>query len=210
MEEAERSREVPIEERVTSAGEAPGTDVEPEGAAEAAEPADERDRVDADLRDLQERFLRLQAEFQNYRKREARERAASWSRAKGDLIQKTLGALDDLHRVATLDPDTTTARAVIDGVSLVERKLLEVLQAEGLSPIGETGEAFNPHVHEAIGMWPAPNAKLAGTIAAVPLRGYMLGDRLIRPAQVQVYEDRSPGSAPPPGSGEAAESEPPG
>ncbi|CAN5297749.1 MAG: nucleotide exchange factor GrpE [Gemmatimonadetes bacterium] len=175
----EDTREIPIED------EAGGGEPEPEaGDAEEAVAVEDREE---ELRALQDQLLRLQAEFQNYRKREARERAAAWARAKGDLAQKLLGALDDLHRVAHLDPAVTAAPAVIDGVQLVERKLVDTLRREGLTPVGEGGEPFDPNLHEAIGMWPAPSPELDGTIAAVTVPGYKLGAQLLRPAQVQVY-----------------------
>lgn len=158
----------------------------------AGEPEVDRDAVATEERDqelaaLQDRLLRLQAEFQNYRKREARERAAAWARAKGDLIQKLLGALDDVRRVGHLDPKVTAAASVIDGVRLVERKLVDTLGKEGLALVGEPGEPFDPNLHEAIGVWPAPTPAQDGTIAAVTIPGYQLGTRLLRPAQVQVY-----------------------
>ena len=145
----------------------------------------------ADLGELdrvRDRLLRLQAEFDNFRKREARERAAAWARAKADLVQKLLGSLDDLDRVAHLDARTATAESVVNGVVLVERKILENLGREGLVPVGQVGEPFDPHVHEAIGTVPARSSEDAGKVAAVHVRGYRFGNQLLRPAQVQVYE----------------------
>lgn len=144
--------------------------------------------IEAELAGLQDRFLRLQAEFDNYKKREARERSAAWARAKGDLVQKLLGALDDLERVTRLDPEKTPASAVINGVTLLERKLGDTLEREGLARIGEVGEPFDPHRHEAISTLPAPSAEQDGTVAAVAIPGYAFGSQLLRPAQVQVYE----------------------
>ena len=137
---------------------------------------------------LRDRLLRLQAEFDNFRKREARERAAAWARAKADLVQKLLASLDDLDRVAHLDPRTATSESVIGGVALVERNMLEALGREGLAPVGEEGEPFDPHVHEAIGTVPARTPEDEGKVAAVHVRGYRFGSQLLRPAQVQVYE----------------------
>lgn len=141
-----------------------------------------------DLKMMQDRLLRLRAEFDNYRKRESRDKRASWERAKGDLLKKLLPSLDDLHRVATLKPDETKSDAVIDGVALVERNMLGALGRDGLKVVGEPGERFDPNIHEAIGMWPAPKPEQQGTIAAVTMRGYQFGRQLLRPAQVQVYE----------------------
>ena len=146
------------------------------------------EEIEAELTALKDRFLRLQAEFDNYKKREARERSAAWARAKGDLVQKLLVALDDLERVSRLDPDRTPASAVIEGIGLLDRKLVDTLEREGLTRIGEVGEAFDPHRHDAISTLTTPSAELGGTVAAVAIPGYAFGSQLLRPAQVQVYE----------------------
>ena len=176
------TRDIPIEDE-----EAEPSD---EGEPEAVATEDLEEEIEEELAALQDRFLRLQAEFDNYRKREARERSAAWARAKADLVQKLLNALDDLQRVAHLDPEKTSARAIIDGVSLVERKLADTLGREGLARIGEVGESFDPHRHEAITTLSAPSADLDGTVATVVIPGYEFGSQLLRPAQVQVYEHR--------------------
>ena len=189
----EDPREIPVEE--PEAGRAAGDErpLSEESASEAGAVATEdlEEEIEAELAALQDRFLRLQAEFDNYRKREARERSAAWGRAKGDLVQKLLGTLDDLERVTRLDPERTPASAVIDGVSLLERKLADTLEREGLTRIGEVGEPFDPHRHEAISTLPAPSAEQDGTVANVAIAGYAFGSQLLRPAQVQVYEHRS-------------------
>lgn len=190
------------EERDTPIGEDADPDAAREGETVATEdrdlstPPTERD-VEAELETLRDRHLRLQAEFDNYRKREARERAAAWGRAKADLIQKLLGAIDDLRRVARLEPEETSAAAVIEGVDLVERNVFEILEREGLSTVGEIGEPFDPNLHEAIAVLPAPTAEDDGTVADVASIGYRFGRQLLRPARVQVYrsqEDASGGA----------------
>lgn len=192
MSARDEEREIPIEE---GAGEDPGADAEELSAAAGEDPAvatEELEReLEREIESLQDRLLRLQAEFDNFRKREARERSAAWGRAKADLAQKLLGALDDLQRVAHLDADTTTASSVIAGISLVERKLSDILAREGLTRIGEPGEPFDPHRHDAISTIPAPWPEQAGLVAAVAVPGYEFGSQLLRPAQVQVYEQTS-------------------
>ncbi|MGH7566531.1 MAG: nucleotide exchange factor GrpE [Gemmatimonadota bacterium] len=188
MSARDETREIPIEDPD------PGAASEDAGRLAEETPAEEQavatEDLEQELDALEDRLLRLQAEFDNYRKREARERSAAWARAKADLAQKLLGALDDLQRVAHLDPAKTAASAVIDGVSLVERKLADTLSREGLARIGEIGEPFDPHRHEAISILPATSPDQDGTVAAVALPGYEFGSQLLRPAQVQVYEHR--------------------
>lgn len=184
----EREREnAPNGGRSGEADEAVATEV-PEGELSEGEAADE---VRAEIEQLRDRLLRLQAEFDNFRKREARERAAAWARAKGDLSQKLLTALDDLQRFASLDPSQTDTETVVEGVGMVERKILETLEREGLSPVGEVGEPFDPNVHEALSVLPAPSPEEDGTVANVVSLGYQFGNQLLRPARVQVYEHGS-------------------
>jgi len=201
-------REIPVEEGSGEAAgkrasDAPGDsetlavseDAEDEQAAQAVEDdiAGLREAIesrDEEILRLQDRLLRLQADFDNYRRREMRARSSSSVRAKGDLILNLLTVLDDMRRVAGLEPATTSTQAVIDGVRLVERKLLDQLREEGLVPVGQAGEPFDPNVHEAIGMWAAPRPDLDGRIAVVPVQGYRFNEQLLRPAQVQVYEHR--------------------
>lgn len=154
--------------------------------AVATEPVE--GEIEEELERVRDRLLRLQAEFDNFRKREARERAAAWARAKADLVQKLVGSLDDLDRVAHLDPNRASSESVIGGVGMVERKLMDALEREGLTTIGEVGEPFDPHVHEAIGTVPSPSPEQEGHVAAVAMRGFRFGPQLLRPAQVQVYD----------------------
>jgi molecular chaperone GrpE len=193
MSARDETREVPIDDpeaETPSPGDQDRGEIS-EDPAVATEDLEEE--IEEELAALQDRFLRLQAEFDNFRKREARERSAAWARAKADLVQKLLGALDDLQRVAHFDPEKTSAAAIIDGVSLVERKLAETLRREGLSRIGKPGEPFDPHRHEAISTLAATSPEQDGTVAAVAIPGYEFGSQLLRPAQVQVYAHRSEG-----------------
>lgn len=181
-------RDVPIDERETLDGDAEAVATEDEGPGAEEEAAEE---VRHEIDEVRDRLLRLQAEFDNFRKREARERAAAWARAKADLTQKLLGAIDDLQRFAALEPSQTPSERVIEGVTMVERKILETLEREGLETIGEVGEPFDPNVHEAISVMPAPSPEGDGTVAGVASPGYRFGNQLLRPARVQVYEHRS-------------------
>lgn len=181
--------EIPIDENAPDPG--PGG---PETVATEEPAAPEVEAAREEIRALRDRLLRLQAEFDNFRKREARERAAAWARAKGDLIGKLLGPLDDLSRVAGLDAAATATAAVIEGVGLVERKVMEALAREGLAVVGEAGEPFDPEIHEAIGVWPTDDPAKDGHVAAVAARGYRFGEQLLRPAQVQVYDHGTGGT----------------
>ena len=142
--------------------------------------------LEKELEDLGDRHLRTVAEYENFRKRTARERGQLWARAQAEIASSILDALDDFGRV--LDVDRTQARAadVIEGVELVERKLVRELEAAGLERVGEVGASFDPNYHEAIGSMAAKSEEQDQTIGAVFQVGYRIGPVLIRPAKVHV------------------------
>jgi molecular chaperone GrpE len=133
-----------------------------------------------------DRYLRLAAEFENFKKRSIRERTEARARAQADLIERLVDALDDLARFAHVDPAQTDAKTIHDGVGLVERKFWKQLDAVGVTRIDQTGVPFDPNVHEAVTMQPAAQAAQDHTVGAVLQPGYRLGDALIRPARVVV------------------------
>jgi molecular chaperone GrpE len=154
-----------------------------EAAEEAVEAAPD---LAAELADLNDRYLRLAAEYENYRKRTGRERLELRGRAQGDLVAMLIDALDDLGRVAHLIPETTTAGDVIAGVELVERKLLKQLETAGLERIAQADVPFDPNLHEAIAQVAAGDPSQDHTVSDVLQTGYRFGGQLLRPARVRV------------------------
>ena len=142
--------------------------------------------VEAELAEWKDRHLRLAAEYDNFRKRAARERDELRTRAQADLARRLLEALDDLGRVAHLDPAVTAAPDVIAGVELVERKVLRELVGAGLEAVTAADVPFDPTVHEAIATVAAESADRDHTVAAVFQPGYRFNGTLLRPARVQV------------------------
>lgn len=151
----------------------------------------------ADVADLQDRLLRLAAEFDNFRKRTARERSELWSRAQADVIARLVDTVDDLARFAHVDPATTDAKTIHDGVALVERNLWKVLEGLGVQRIAAVGERFDPEEHEAVSAVPAPTRERDHTVASVLQPGYRIGSLLIRPARVVVESWRDDAAASP-------------
>jgi molecular chaperone GrpE len=144
------------------------------------------DAEEVEQRALNERFLRLAAEFDNFRKRTERERAESWARAQAQLLERLLDPLDDLHRV--LEAESGDAATVREGVRMVESKLSRSLESAGLQAVGEKGEAFDPELHEALMTGETPDPEADGTVGMVLQRGYTFKGMLLRPARVQVLE----------------------
>ena len=151
-------------------------------------------RLQAQFDELQDRYLRIAAEYENFRKRTARERAEMWQRAQAEVVSDILDALDDFERVLQLDSASASAEDVIKGVELVERKLLRELESAGLERVGRVGEAFDPNHHEAVGSLPAQAEEEDHTVGAILQSGYKFGGALIRPAKVQVLMWEAEGS----------------
>jgi len=170
-----------------------------EPRAEAAEELDEEDdagaTIDAggtlalreELEDLNDRHLRLAAEFNNFRRRTEQERLGAWSRAQADIVGKMLGVLDDLQRVAQLDTSNATVETIMEGIDLVERKFVRMLEDAGVEVHDPRDEPFDPEVMEAMMRVPAASEDGDGTVAEVFEKGYSLKGVLIRPARVSVY-----------------------
>ena len=127
---------------------------------------------------------RLKAEFDNFRKRVAREQAESAGRASEALLRELLPVIDDLERALEAAEQHEEAK-LEEGVRLVHRQLASVLEREGLAEIGTDGK-FDPHVHEAL--LSQPSDKDDGAILEVLQKGYRLGDRVLRPARVVISQ----------------------
>jgi molecular chaperone GrpE len=187
------------EETDVDAGRDPGATGEvaedqPDGAVgdersePAGEPVAERtgEAPEEEVAALRERYLRLAAEFDNFRKRTERERLEARDRAQSELVERLLEPIDDLQRVAHYSAEGTTTEALLEGVRMVERKLLRLLEAAGLEPLDAHGERFDPSLHEALMMAPTEVAEEDDTVGEVFQPGYRFRGMLLRPARVQV------------------------
>ena len=143
-------------------------------------------RLEGELAELKDKYLRLAAEYDNFRKRTVKERTEVWGRAQADLLQRFVDALDDLARFAHVDPTATDAKTIHDGVDMVERKIWKELEAAGVTRVDQIGVPFDPHLHEAVTTGPADHPAKDHTVGAVLQPGYQLGGALIRPARVVV------------------------
>jgi len=129
-------------------------------------------------------WARSQAEFQNYRKRIERDNEMMYASMKGDIIKKVLPALDDLERALANRPADD---AWASGIELIARKMQNILEGEGLKRIDAKGKEFDPNFHEAISHEPNDEVESEHVIDVVQ-NGYMLGERVIRPALVRVAQ----------------------
>jgi molecular chaperone GrpE len=146
--------------------------------------------LEGELSASRDRHLRLAAEFDNYRKRTARDQVESVARAQAGLIAKLVEVLDDLDRVAH-HSDSATKEALLEGVGLVERKFRTVLESAGLERIDPLGQPFDPSIMEALTTMPAEDLEADETVGTVFAPGYRYQGTLVRPARVVVkkFED---------------------
>jgi molecular chaperone GrpE len=161
-------------------------------AKEQLDQAEERVQVDplaaaeAKAQEHLDDLKRLAAEFENYKKRTAREQASLSARATEGLVKELLPIVDDLERALEAAEEHEEAK-LEEGVRLVHRQLASVLEREGLAEI-ETKGKFDPHVHEALLSQPSDADE--GNVIEVLQKGYRLGDRVLRPARVVVAGPR--------------------
>ncbi len=151
-----------------------------------AENTSENEEVDIetqlkeDLAKEKEKFLRLFAEFENYKKRTSKERIELYKTASQDVMQSMLPVLDDFDR-AQKEIEKTEDKNLLKGVELIHNKLKETLKNKGLTEVEvAAGDVFNADDHEAITQIPAPSDDLKGKIVDVIEKGYKLGDKVIR------------------------------
>lgn len=147
-------------------------------------------RVEAEAADLKDRLARRQADFENYRKRVERERADTYERAVAEIASKLLPVLDNLKRALDVEANVESTesdefRHFLSGVDLIFKQLAGVLEALGVKPILAVGARFDPHIHEAV-VSESTDEYEPDTVMQEIIRGYRLGEKLLRPALVKV------------------------
>lgn len=186
--------ETPPADEIQSADESALGEGSDESAPEEAEDPSALDRdailtaLQEDFEDLNDRHLRLAAEFNNYRRRVEQERLDLWSRAQAELVGQLLDMLDDLQRVAGLDLTNATVEGIMEGIDLVERKFVRALDDAGAEAFDPVGEAFDPERMEAMMRVPAESEDDDDTVAQVFQKGYLFKGHLVRVARVSVLK----------------------
>jgi molecular chaperone GrpE len=147
-------------------------------------------RLMSERGELVDKFARRQADFDNYRKRVERERTETYNRATGEVVGQLLPVIDNLRRALDAEASVQAGeskefRHFLQGVELINKQLNGVLESLGVKPVPTVGQPFDPHVHEAVAAESSDRHE-PDTVIEELTRGYRLGDRLIRPAQVKV------------------------
>ena len=158
-------------------------EVEMVSSEEFAVLQEELEASKAEVESKKDELLRSLAEFSNYKKRIERDQILKHQTMKGDIVKRFLPVMDDMLRALQNAPEDPW----VEGIQLIYRKLEGVLEVEGITRIEAEGTDFDPNFHEAIGQVPSDEHE-SGQVVEVLQEGYMLGERVVRPAMVRVAE----------------------
>ncbi len=156
------------------------------GKGKSAKLKEEIEDLETKNGELKDKYLRLFADFDNYKKRMAKERIELMNTAGKDILQDFLPVLDDFGRAIEAVEKAEDVATAKEGMELIFNKLKNNLTAKGLKPMESTGENFDPEFHEALTEIPAPTEELKGKVVDTIEKGYYLNDRIIRYAKVVV------------------------
>jgi len=181
----QKVKETPVDETVETGQENTSSD-ETTPKDDASEAPSEVEVLQKENQELRDKYLRLYAEFDNYKKRTLKEKVDLMKTASADTIKNLLPVLDDFDRAKKNADDDNSTEEFSEGVTLVYNKLYNTLKSKGLQPMESDGEAFDPDYHEAITEIPAPSDEMKGKIIDTIGKGYLLNDAIIRHAKVVV------------------------
>jgi molecular chaperone GrpE len=156
------------------------------GTENTTEELSEVDALKVQLAEQKEKYLRLFADFDNYKKRSAKERLELLNTAGKDIILSILPTIDDFERAILAAENAKDIESVKEGMILIKNKFFSSLEQRGLKAMNSIGEPFNPEIQEAITEVPAPNEEMKGKVLDVIEKGYLLNEKIIRFAKVVV------------------------
>lgn len=145
------------------------------------------EKLQQEVQELKDKYLRLYSEFENYRRRTAKEKLDLIKTASEDLIKDILPVIDDFERAFNASENLSDIQKVREGNQLVFQKLLKILESKGIKVMDDlVGNPFDPETQEAITQIPAPNEQMKGKVVDVVEKGYTLGDKVVRYAKVVI------------------------
>ena len=155
----------------------------------ASEKEESSDDFESKYNEVNDKYLRLYSDFENFRRRSAREKMELIDNAGGEIIKEILPVIDDFERAINAEGDNQEQnKSVTEGINLVYQKLIKTLKAKGLKPMDNIGKDFDPEREEAVAKIPAPKKKMKGKVVDVVEKGYYLNDKILRHAKVVVGE----------------------
>ncbi|MBX7050905.1 MAG: nucleotide exchange factor GrpE [Flavobacteriales bacterium] len=158
----------------------------PETPADAVVAVDETDKLKQEAGEWKDKYMRLYAEFDNFRKRSMKERSDLLSTASSDVIKEMLPILDDFDRAVKANESVEDIGIIREGFVLIHQKLYKRLESKGLKPLDANGKTFDTDFHEAITQIPAPSPDMVGKVVDEVEKGYMLNDKVIRFSKVVI------------------------
>ena len=192
-EAAEQGPTVDLEPSTVDASSQETAPADPSSGTAVAEPLEQAiQRLEREGAEWKDRALRSAADLDNFRKRASREREEQYGRGQSEAFARIVDVIDDLARVAHLDPATSTAPALHEGMLQIERKFMKLLETAGLERVDPAGQPFDPNVAEAVMTLPAPSAEQDHVVGAVYQHGYKFRGMLLRPARVAVFTWQGP------------------
>ncbi len=158
----------------------------PQNEAENANEAEGQEaKLEAEVAELKEKYLRLYSDFENFRKRTSKERIDLITTASEDVLKDLIPVVDDFERAFKASESETDPLKIREGNQLIFHKLVRILETKGLKAMEDlTGKPFNPDTQEAITQIPAPSEQLKGSVIDVVEKGYTLGEKVVRYAKV--------------------------
>lgn len=168
-----------------AAEETNSTDQTDNQSVEQPEMADGQN-IEKELADWKDKYTRLFAEFDNFRKRTAKERIDLISSSTADVLKELLPVIDDFDRAVKANESTEDVNVIKEGFVLIHHKLYKKLESKGLKPINAQGQVFDTDFHEAITSIPAPSEDLKGKVVDEVEKGYLLNDKVLRFSKVVI------------------------
>lgn len=160
-------------------------EVEQEVVTEEESVIDEHEQLKQQFDELNQRYLRVHADYENFRRRTKEEKEAAAKYRAQQLVEGILPVLDNFERALMVESEIEETKSVLQGMEMIHRQLLEALKNEGVSPIQAVGEPFDPHLHQAV-MQVETDEYESNVVVEELQRGYKLHERVIRPSMVKV------------------------
>lgn len=155
----------------------------PDASAEVIDPIA---KLEAEITEARDKYLRLYSDFENYKKRVSRDRIEQSKMAGSDVFQTIIPIIDDMDRAVKAFENSTDIKAIKEGIQLIYSKLKSSTESKGLKPMNAIGKPFDADLHDAITNVPAPSEDLKGKVIDEIEKGYFLNDKVIRHAKVVV------------------------
>ena len=158
-----------------------------EGVSAEENNLSQEEKLSAEVAELKEKYLRLYSDFENFRKRTAKERIDLIKTASEEVLKDLVPVVDDFERAFKAAEKEADTQKIQEGNQLIFQKLVKILESKGLKPMEELiGQPFNPDTQEAITQIPSPSPELKGAVVDVVEKGYFLGEKVVRFAKVVI------------------------